>query len=384
MSQDRYVEVTRQSWFGRIGGAIKGVLVGAVLVVVAFPLLFWNEGRAVARYKTLVEGGGLVVSVAADRVDPANAGKLVHVAGKADTSATLTDPAFGVSAPALKLRRAVEMYQWDEREESKTEKKLGGGTETVKTYTYHKTWSSNPIRSAEFKIQQGHENPPSFAYEPTLLSADKVTLGAFTLSPSLVAKIGGFAPLQVSAESLQPERTAKAKLYGGGFYVGANPAEPKVGDLRITFEVCRPVDVSLVAKQAGDSFVPYVASTGGTIELLELGVQPAAALFQRAQESNRILTWVLRLAGFLLMLIGFNLIFKPLSVLADVLPFLGSLVAAGTGFVAFLLAAALSFVTIAVAWLVYRPVLGGALLSAAVLLAVVIAKKLKAAKRAAA
>ena len=103
-------------------------------------------------------------------------------------------------------------------------------------------------------------------------------------------------------------------------------------------------------------------------------------MIQKAQESNRLLTWLLRLAGFLLMLIGLNMVFKQLSVLADVLPFLGSLVAAGTGLIAFLLAALFSLVTIAVAWLVYRPLFGAALLAVAVLLFVAVMKKLKAPK----
>ena len=108
MSNDRFTEVTSNSWFSRIGGAIKGVIVGLVLFVVAFPLLFWNEGRAVTRYKTLKEGGGAVVSVSAESVDAAHAGKLVHVTGKAVTDATLRDPDFGVSAQALKLKRVVK------------------------------------------------------------------------------------------------------------------------------------------------------------------------------------------------------------------------------------------------------------------------------------
>ena len=54
-----FTETTRQSWFSRIGGAFKGILVGGLLFLVAFPLEFWNEGRAVYRSKTLAEGKGL-------------------------------------------------------------------------------------------------------------------------------------------------------------------------------------------------------------------------------------------------------------------------------------------------------------------------------------
>ncbi|MCW5210069.1 hypothetical protein VU10_07890, partial [Desulfobulbus sp. US1] len=68
------------------------------------------------------------------------------------------------------------------------------------------------------------------------------------------------------------------------------------------------------------------------------------------------------------------------SVLADVLPFLGSIVEAGTGFIAFLLAGVLSLITIAVAWIVFRPLLGIILLAIAVGLVVLIGSKIKAGK----
>lgn len=47
MAPDVVTEVTKQSWFSRIGGSFKGVAFGALLVIAAIPLLFWNEGRAV-------------------------------------------------------------------------------------------------------------------------------------------------------------------------------------------------------------------------------------------------------------------------------------------------------------------------------------------------
>lgn len=124
MSDDSYTEVTNQSWFSRIGGAIKGIIFGFILFIIAFPLLFWNEGRAVKTYKSLKEGSGAVISVLADQVDPNNEGKLVHLSGRASTEETLTDPVFGVSENALRLRRKVEMYQWQEHSESETKKNL--------------------------------------------------------------------------------------------------------------------------------------------------------------------------------------------------------------------------------------------------------------------
>ncbi|MCW5199123.1 TMEM43 family protein, partial [Desulfobulbus sp. F3] len=206
--------------------------------------------------------------------------------------------------------------------------------------------------------------PGSMPYRSETLVADKITLGAFTLPPSLVSLISGAQLLPVSSDQPMPEELAgKATRQNGGFYLGANPAAPQVGDVRITFETVPVQDISVVAQQTKDSFAPYQASTGEGIELLQTGTVTADAMFKKAERDNVILTWVLRAVGFILMGSGLSMMFKVLSVVADVLPFLGNIVAAGTAMIAFLIAAGLSLITIAVAWVVYRPLLGVALLA---------------------
>lgn len=381
MSQARVTEVTQQSWFSRIGGAIKGVLVGLVLFVLAFPLLFWNEGRAVTTYKALKEGGSAVITVAADSVDAANAGRLIHVIGLADTEATLKDPVFGVAAKALKLKRTVEMYQWRQDSSSETTKKLGGGTETVTEYSYSKKWSDGLISSDNFKDPEGHQNPAAMPLASLQQVADRVSLGAFTLSPALIGRINSFEPLVVENETPLPEAFREtAHVYDSGFYLGTNAANPQVGDVRVKFEMVKPVDVSVIAKQAGNTFEPYVTKAGRSLSLLQTGTHTAEAMIQAAQAGNKMMTWMLRLAGFICMMVGLNLFFKPLSVIADVLPIAGTIVGAGTGFIAFLVAALASLLTIALAWIVYRPLLGILLLGVAVGLMVALKGKLKAAK----
>lgn len=73
-----FSETTSQGWLSRIWESIQGVIVGLILFLIAFPILFWGEGRAVQRAKGLAAGKSQVVSVSADKVDPANEGKLVQ------------------------------------------------------------------------------------------------------------------------------------------------------------------------------------------------------------------------------------------------------------------------------------------------------------------
>jgi len=372
-----FQEVTHQSWFSRIGGALKGVIFGLIVFVISFPLLFWNEGRAVERYKTLVEGAGAVVSIDVDTVDAANDGALVHASGTARNDVPLRDVEFGVSAPGLKLRRNAQMYQWTETSHSEERKKVGGGTETVTDYQYDLVWDDSLIDSSNFRISEGHQNPSSMLYETREVVADGVSFGAFTLARSQVAKMSGYQDMPLGPETPTPTNLGVVvQRTGSGYYIG-DPAAPQVGDMRISYSVVPSGDYSIIATQTASTFAPYRASAGGTLELVAGGVQSAEAMFETAQAQNTALTWGLRVFGFLLMFMGLGMILRPLSVLADVIPILGNIVAAGTGLIAGLMAAVLSLLTISVAWLFYRPLLGVTLLAVAVALTLLIRSKLR-------
>ncbi len=384
---DIVTETTSRGWLSRLGESIKSVLVGLVFFLLAFPLLFWNEGRAVRTARSLAEGAKLVVTVPADLPAPANDGKLVHTTGEATTKETLTDPEFGVAANALKLTRNVEMYQWREEKKSKTRKKLGGGEETVNTYEYRRDWSDQLIDSSEFKEPTGHGNPAELPVKPETLVASKVTLGGFTLPRSLVDRIDSAMPLAVDGSGLPAEMQGKAQPTRGGYYVGAgNPSSPQIGDVRVSFEVVRPAPVSIVARQTGDSFEAYPTKAGDSLLMLREGTLSAGAMFEASQRENTTLTWILRVAGFFLMFLGLFLIFRPIAVVADLVPLIGTLFGAGIGIFAGLTAAVLSLVVIALAWLYFRPVLGIALLLLALVLLVglvMLGRKRRAARAAA-
>jgi hypothetical protein len=372
VSNDSFSEVTSESWFGRLGGAIKGVFFGLILLVISFPLLWWNEGRAVRTAKGLREAGGAVVSVTADKVDPANDKKLVHMTALATTDETLHDSEFAVSVPAVKLHRKVEMYQWQQKESSQTRKKLGGGSETTKTYSYEKTWAGEPIDSSRFHPAEGqsetHVNPAAMRFPERKEEAKLVKLGAFALSPGLVAEFNSYEAVPIDQkvlDKLPGDASTQARLEQNTIYLSNDPKraapevnKPEIGDLRITFEAVKPATVSILARQAGGTFEAWPPAAGSAIERLTVGTASAENMIGQMEKENTILTWILRAVGFLLMALGIGMVFSPLAVLADVLPFLGDLLRMGVGLFAGAVAASLSLVTIAIAWLAYRPVLG--------------------------
>ncbi|RLB63505.1 MAG: hypothetical protein DRI90_06715 [Deltaproteobacteria bacterium] len=334
---DTHTEVATTGWFSRIASSIKSVLLGLLLFAGAFPLLWWNEGRVVRVAESLDEGAGVVASVAADAVETENDGELVHLSGLARTEDVLKDADFGVSETGLKLIRSVDMYQWTESVERNKKKKTGGKEETRTTYRYQRSWSSTPIDSSRFSDSQGHGNPPMRYQEVTRL-APNVTVGAFTLPPELVSKISGAAivPMDEAAHGkLTPTIQQRTRVHEGAFHYRPtavdgtfNAAQPEVGDHRIRFSVLKAAEVSIVAKQTGSSLAAYQTKGGDD----------------------------------LLMLLGLGLVFRPLVVVADVVPLLGELLRIGAFFVALAISLPLSILTIAIAWLTARPLMGAALL----------------------
>ena len=357
--RDSYSTSGNESWFTRIKNAIVGVLIGIIMFIASFPVLFWNEGRAVRTAQSLAEGSKSVISVGSDKVDSGNEQKLVHLTGLATTKETLTDSIFNVSEKdAIKLIRHVEMYQWKEHKKSESRKQIGGSKKTVTTYSYDRAWSDDVINSRNFNQSQGHQNPSQMPYSGEEKQANNVTLGAFTLSKSLVNAITGRTPVQISADTLPADLKNKLELSSNYYYLGDNPSNPQIGDTRISFEVVKPVTVSIIARQTGKTFEPYQTKAGDAIERLEMGEVSADGMFKHAREENTFWTWILRAVGFILMLIGLNLIFAPIAVFADVIPFIGSLIGGGIFLSSLFVSLILSSITISVAWLFYRPLIG--------------------------
>jgi hypothetical protein len=372
---DTFSETTSKSWLQRIINSFVGVLVGLALVVASIVGIFWNEGRAIDTARALAEGAGAVVSVEAGALDPANEGKLVHVMGAAGASAPLADPQFPVKATGLKLLRVVEMYQWRQQERSETRNKLGGGTETVTTYSYSRDWSPSRNDSDAFRRPEGHANPP-MAFARREFVAGDAKLGAFALPPDLLGQLGDGARIDVDPAALAgaAAQTPPEQVVDGILYIGANAAAPQVGDLKVSYFLTPNGPVSAIGRQTGAGLGPYQTKAGGTLYIIDPGERDAAQMFKQAESENAILTWAIRGGALLAMFIGFTLVLAPLSVLAGVIPFLGSLVGAGAGLMALVLTLALGPLMIAIAWFAVRPLMAIGVVAAGLIAAFLVSR----------
>jgi len=403
------MRVEHTSWFGRMAGAMGGACCGLLLLVAAFPLLAWNESNARGEALALDEGLRLVQPAPLSLFDSKQVGKLVHISGPVSACDQLADATFGIAVKnALALERRSEQFRTVEQRSSQTRKTAFGGEETVTTFSYADEWGPSPIDSRSFDDQRYRgRNPTQMRTERELWYCPSVALGPYRLPQPVVAALAGqsMAPVDVHDPSvsavarlqgsendrgdavdadpnrkprrgraLQPQQQDSRALsqvvaHGNALYTG-NPLQPRVADERYSFAAAVVPAASVVGSlDARGAVQPFRASNGRDILLASPREEGPHALFEAAHSRNAMVTWALRGAGWLLMLVALNLIFRPLSVAPEVVPILGGLaswvIGTGTGLIAFMLSLALTFATVAVAWVAVRPLLSLGLLAAA-------------------
>lgn len=360
MTMNSFTEVTRTSLLSRLSGSIIMVPIGILLIIGSIILLSWNESRAVDRMRTLAEGRSLVVSVSSEVLDPRNNDALVHMTGKASSRDILNDDLFGVSVNAILLRRIVEMYQWEEEKKSKTKTNSDGSKTTRTTYSYRKTWSPKIIDSTNFKRTEGHENPGAMMYQSSTQRAEDVHVGAFTLTAPFVNQLDETGQYNLSEENyadMDPYARQFFQLQGGRL-VSDTSAQPEIGALRVSFEIVEPTNVSVVGQQKEGRLETFYTSNG-EIKMLRHGTMGINQMFAAAELDNTLMTWGLRLGGFVAMWFGISMILGPITLLSGLVPIVGTIINSGIALVSGLTAFVFSGTIIMLAWLSFRPLIGG-------------------------
>lgn len=350
-------------YFQRLGSSFCGIGIGFLILFASFPLLFWNEGRAVQTARSLDEGLSSVVKLTSiDSPTGENNNKLVHLTGRIHTLIALRDDEFGIRIHATHLRRHVEMYQWVETEH-KREYKEGDQTRVETTYSYHTEWKSEIIRSNAFSNSLTHKNPSAFPIAKHTKTANPVHIGGFQLSEGLKSGINDFKTYYPKEK---PDDRDDLILQEHYFYRSADLYKPKVGDLRISFsyagltdstDLGDPMEVSIIARQNGMFLSPYKTTAGDSLEFLYVGNLLAEEIFKAEHTSNSYLTWGIRFAGWLMMFIAFQIVMDIFRQIVSFLPIIRDIVSLATSLLALTFATSISLVVISIGWFYYRPFL---------------------------
>lgn len=309
--------------------------------------------------------------------------------------------------------------------EKKKKDNLGGGETTTKTYSYSKKWSKFQIDSSGFKeaghrnsiaiagLKVGDEEVVNGTvkygegfYLPRVLVT---TLNNWLGGDSLVN-----GPLQAFSCTFEKS--------DNWYYYPKRPT-PEVGDIRVRFEYVPDGPVSVLALQTQDkerpgaTFLPYrLVSRGlcGTLtgEALQAALEqqgrkepeqlyeedacragPLACLccccnlitrcfshlappqvfaawhghkskaecMESLQMQGIMLKWGLRLLSWVLLYAACYMLFEPLIVILDIIPFLGKYISSGTSWilavVILLITAVLATIVISLAYLLYHPLM---------------------------
>ncbi|MBQ9659665.1 MAG: TMEM43 family protein [Bacteroidales bacterium] len=351
-----FQEVTKMSYGSRLGNSLRGIIAGLVLFIAATALLWWNEGRAVKTSKMLKDSAKECVDVAdVSSVDPALNGKLIHATAVAQTDEILTDPDYGISVNAIRLVRNVEYYQWVEESESDSKDKIGGGQETVTTYSYSRQWVDSPVDSDEFSDPDYKgSNTVRVNVEDKTVTADKVSFGGYVLPKSMVGSIPAATTVNLSQS---PANGVDVFVVNNFIYYGENPDTPAVGDVRVSFLQADGGDASILAKVNGNTFEPYVHKNGKSLCVLSMGVHSMDEMYESQRVANKFLSWIFRILGLLLVIAALRSMFSIVVAILKVLPFLGNVAQVGVNLVTGIVGTIWTLLVILVAWVVWRPAL---------------------------
>lgn len=356
-------EIAAPESFGdRVAGSLGSLLAGLALVVAACIGLFWNEGHSVRVANALIEAGGRVETVPTARRDPSLDGRLVHVSGQTTSAGGVADEAFGVRARGLKLSRRVEMYQW-------TEKESGSGGD--RKYTYSRRWETSPVASSDFEYPLGHTNPPFPAYQTQEFGAADAAIEGFPVGAEAVMRLRALQPYPVPVSGVSRAQATAGRLTQvseGQYYVGIDPAAPRIGDVRIAYHVEPEEEASFIGVQQPDGLRAYRAGNGEDVLLGYAGLLSADQVIAKGQADNALMTWIIRAVGLSGLLLGFCLFFAPVNLIASYVPLLGSLVSGATFVVALAATIVVGPSIIALAWLAYRPLFSVGLIAAALVI----------------
>ncbi len=340
------------SWVDKFGTSFAVLMVSIALFLGSFGLLLWNEYKTVEEVWRLNEGTRLVVPLASDQPDSDTNGQLIHTSGKVNTDDILSDEVFYISANGVKLARIVEMYQWAEEVGRSTEE----GEKDKKALTHVKVWSQKAIDSNKFKQQQGHINPPMELFSSEYI-ANNVNVGGFALTEPFIVQLNDYQDFPMTADTyaqISPDMQ-QFKLHGTEFYKGS-PDAPEVGDIRVRYKIVKPGKIiSVIGMQNLDKIEVYHTDYSA-IKLLTDGKVDADTMLRREVNARDVgLIWELRFLAWFVMMVSIGMTLYSFNILAHVLPLVGGLVGYNNYEMSFFLSLAFTLMTVATAWMSYRP-----------------------------
>lgn len=265
---------------------MKKIGVVNIILILFGAWIIWNGVNVYFKSKEAALENYNVKNVS-NKVDMKNNGKLIALKGDIIINRNLTDDVFGISVGELKLKRVVEMYQWEEECDEKC--------------TYKKVWSDELIDSDEF--DKNHDNPKTMPYESKeFINSGRI--GEYEIPSDLISKI----PYDkiMSLEEIQSSYNYYGNLNFDGSYLINYSENPKIGDYRIYYRYTVNDSVSILAAQNGNTLKKYVSSNEREIYEIRKGSYSGRQMLKKYVKSSGRGIIFSSLIGLVFIIIGLS------------------------------------------------------------------------------
>lgn len=363
------------SFFGRLHGYFLKILFGFILFILGIAVALFNEIKVVENYEANEKSKQDCVDAPFGAVEAKNNNKLVYVAGKTECEKPLIDKEFNVvSSNSIRLIRNVEVYQWVENSKTTSEEIAEDNIRDTVDFYYDRKWVTYVVDSDKFMYPDKHDNfLQELPYASTVLTSQKVNLGAYYLKPEQLKKIGKPESVYLDEESL--ELPDAAIVYGDTIYYSPqlalenkketekalregtepevvfvpDPQKPIIGDIKITFKKIADTEISVIAKQSGEWLGSYKDDRLQFFEIRE-GIIKKQNFFKLEENDTGFMAWIGRFGCLLIAFAGLYMVFSSFERIGDLVLLFGAVSACGNAFVSILCSLGFTMLMAGLAW----------------------------------
>ncbi|QGJ70254.1 Hypothetical protein PBC10988_19490 [Planctomycetales bacterium 10988] len=357
------------------GKSLLPVSLASVLLVFCIAVACFHEDRSIADSWGGEEPAHMIVTAPSEGITSLRNGRAVHVTGDLSVKSNLQDETFGLSVPAVKMRRRVVLYQWEETVANEARSQLGGTIQNVQDARYRKVWHRNIIPSQGFLVKRSPENPKAKTIEDQEYLAKEVQLGDYTLAISMLDNLQQYKPLPrkyLQKEKVPAAMQASVHPIEGGWYIGNNPHVPQIGDMKVMYDVILPGPVTALGQQRSTQLGPWITRFNQRIEFLQQGSYSKAQVVAALPHEDLVQSWSIRVGVWLLMSLTIFLLMKPLAGLTRSQSTMRNISLGVQVGISLLAGGSLVLVNASMMWLFYQPILAIGIFVTSIALAILV------------
>jgi len=267
------------------------IILGILLICYSFKRT--NNNNALIKYirnNTIDVNNGLL--------DSKNDNKIVRVYGNitTDSENEIVDNEFGIHVDSVKLKRVVEIYQWDMECDEDDE-----------NCKYKKVWSEELIDSDDFK--EGYENPKEVPYQSKEFYSNNSKLGDYNLNELVLKKLK--YDNNINRDDLYYQYNYEhddSKYYNiTDNYITSYEEDRyiKIGDFRIHYEYVDNKDITVLGLQSNNTFKEFNFNNKKYLYVYEKEYD-INDITKGLKKGNNVLKGIFIFLGVLLVWFGYN------------------------------------------------------------------------------